>query len=82
SSPRDAADGDEVKALTLSAAHARQARGGSIGEAAPLWAGATPRGRVLTALGADLDGDKNEEVILGVWLNDGTGELLVMRASR
>jgi hypothetical protein len=44
-----------------------------------LWEGSTPRGRALVATAADLDGDRAEEVLLGVWLADGTGEILVAR---
>ncbi len=69
SSARYAVDGDEVKVVAL-------AQLGS----APLWQGSTPRGRAIVALGADLDGDKAEEIVVGVWLPDGTGELLVARA--
>ncbi len=82
SSARYAVDGDELKVLSLAQATALQSRSASAVEAATLWQGVTPRGRVLTALGADLDGDKTEEVVLGVWLSDGTGELLVLRATR
>ena len=66
--------------LPLAQLQALQARGGSTVEATALWQGATPRGRAIVALGADLDGDKAEEIVVGVWLPDGTGELLVVRA--
>lgn len=82
SSARYAIDGDELKVLSLPQATALQGRSGSVVEAPVLWQGTTPRGRVLSALGADLDGDKSEELVLGVWLGDGTGELLVLRATR
>jgi hypothetical protein len=80
SSTRYACDSDELKVLSLAQALALQARSASAVESPLLWSGATPRGRAIAALGADLDGDKVDEVVLGVWLSDGTGELLVARA--
>jgi hypothetical protein len=80
SSTRYACDGDELKVLSLTQALALQARSASAVESPVLWSGATPRGRTIAALSADLDGDKVDEVVLGVWLSDGTGELLVVRA--
>ncbi len=42
-----------------------------------------PRGRALQVTGADLDGDRAAELIVAVWLPDGTTELHVFRrASR
>jgi len=41
-----------------------------------------PRGRALQVVGADLDGDGTQEVIVAVWLPDGTGELLILRRGR
>ncbi len=43
------------------------------------WEQPVPRGRVLQLAGADLDGDGKQELVLGVWLPDGTGELIVAR---
>jgi hypothetical protein len=80
SSTRYAVDGDPLVVLSLSQALALQAKSSSTVEASTLWQGSTPRGRAITALGADLDGDRVDEVVLGVWLPDGTGELLVGRA--
>jgi hypothetical protein len=80
SSTRYACDGDELKVLSLQQALALQARGATALESPLLWAGATPHGRAITALAVDLDGDKVDEVVLGVWLSDGQGELLVARA--
>ena len=82
SSPRYAVDGDDLKVLSLAQAQALQARAGSAALFTGLWQGTTPRGSAIVALGADLDGDKNEELVIGVWLPDGTGELLVARAIR
>lgn len=79
SSTRFSCDGDELKVLSLGAALALQARSASAPEATSLWQGTTPRGRALTALGADLDADHTEELLIGIWLPDGTGELLVAR---
>ncbi|MBK7863001.1 MAG: VCBS repeat-containing protein [Archangiaceae bacterium] len=82
SSTRYAVDGDPLVVLSLAQAQQLQARAGSTADAQPLWQGATPRGRAIVALGADLDGDKAEEVVLGIWLPDGTGELLVAKVTR
>ncbi|MBX5483747.1 MAG: VCBS repeat-containing protein [Myxococcaceae bacterium] len=41
-----------------------------------------PRGRALQVVGADLDGDAADEVILAVWLPDGSTELQVYRRAR
>ena len=38
-----------------------------------------PRGRALQLTGADLDGDRTAELIVAVWLPDGTTELQVFR---
>jgi hypothetical protein len=80
-SPRFFPEQDEVRVLAVAAVEAIAAHAGSLGEAAPIWSGPTPRGRVLTAAAADLDGDGAEEVVLGSWLADGTGELLIARRS-
>ncbi len=48
-------------------------------EGAPRWEGDVPRGRVLQLTSADLDGDGKQELILGSWLPDGSGELWVAR---
>lgn len=45
---------------------------------ATLWRGPLPRGRALVATGCDLNGDGKEEVVVGAWLEDGTGELSVV----
>jgi hypothetical protein len=74
-------DSDEVRVLALTAVEAIGARGGALSEAVPVWAGPTSRGRVLSAAAADLDGDGSEEVVLGSWLPDGSGELLIARRS-
>jgi hypothetical protein len=73
SSTRFFPDGDPLRVVSLASAEAQQP-----GPSA-LWEGSTPRGRALVATAADLDGDRSEEVLLGVWLSDGTGELLVAR---
>jgi hypothetical protein len=77
SSTRFFPDGDPLQVLALSTAEAMQARGGQTLEGPALWQGATPRGRALVATAVDLDGDRAEEVLLGVWLPDGSGEILV-----
>lgn len=72
-------EGDEVKVIPIVAVEAIGARGGALTEGAPVWSGSTPRGRVLSSAAGDLDGDGAEEVVLGSWLADGTGELHVAR---
>lgn len=74
-------DSDEVRVLPAAAVEAIAARAGSLGEATPVWSGATPRGRILAAAAGDLDGDGAEDVVLGAWLPDGTGELWVAKRS-
>ena len=78
-SARSFPDGDEVKVLPIAAVEALAARAGSLSEGTPVWSGTTPRGRVLCAAAGDLDGDGAEEVVLGSWLADGTGELHLAR---
>lgn len=78
-SPRFFPDGDEVKVLQVSAVEAVAGHAGQLSEATAVWSGATPRGRVLACAAGDLDADGAEEVVLGVWLSDGTGELYVAR---
>ena len=72
-------DGDEIRVIPIAAVEAIAARAGSLAEGTPVWSGSTPRGRVLVAAAGDLDGDGAEEVVLGSWLADGTGELHVAR---
>ena len=67
-SSRFLADADEVRVVPAERA-----------DATPVFSSPTPRGRVLAIAAGDLDGDGTEEVVLGSWLADGTGELLVAR---
>ena len=69
---------DDVRVLSLAEAEALAARGGVVAEAAPLWQQAFA-GRALVAASGDLDGDGADEVVLGAWQADGSGELLVLR---
>lgn len=66
---------DELKVFSAAAAEALGAKNASLWDSAPLWRGLAAKGRVLTAAGGDLDGDGAEEALLGMWLEDGTGEL-------
>jgi hypothetical protein len=45
----------------------------------PLWQSTLPAGRALHVITADLDQDKQREVLVGVWHSDGTGEVFLMR---
>jgi hypothetical protein len=45
----------------------------------PLWQSTLPAGRALLVTTADLDQDKQREVLVGVWHADGTGEVFLMR---
>lgn len=53
--------------------------GGELSETAVLWQSAMQRGRVLQIVGADINGDRAQELVVGVWLTDGTSELLLFR---
>ncbi len=45
----------------------------------PLWQSTLPAGRALHLITADLDQDRQREVLVGVWHSDGTGEVFLMR---
>lgn len=81
SSPRYQIDPDELRVFPLAALKAAYARGSPVdlGTVTPAWQGLALRGRILFIAAADLDGDKADELILGVWLADGGGELQVFR---
>ena len=72
-------DGDELKVLSIAAVEGIAARSGSLAEATAVWSGPTPRGRVLSSAAGDLDGDGADEVVLGSWLKDGTGEVYLAK---
>lgn len=78
SSARTSGATDEVRVLSLAEAEALAARGGLVAEAAPLWQQPLA-GRAVVAAAGDLDGDGVDEVVLGTWAADGTGELVVLR---
>jgi hypothetical protein len=44
-----------------------------------LWQSALPPGRALQVVTADLDGDRQREVLVGLWHLDGSGEVFLMR---
>lgn len=77
-SARTTADTDEVRVISLGAFESAQARGGHLNEAAAAWQKKID-GRAIVAASGDLDGDGVDEVVLGTWSSDGTGELLVLR---
>ncbi len=45
----------------------------------PLWQTTLPAGRALHVVTADLDRDRQHEVLVGLWHADGTGEVFLMR---
>lgn len=77
-SARTTGDGDEVRVVSLGAFESAQARSGLLNEAAVAWQKKID-GRAIVAASGDLDGDGVDEVVLGTWSADGTGELLVLR---
>lgn len=77
-SARTSGNVDEVRVLSLAEAEALAGRGGLVVEAAPLWQQPIA-GRAVVAASGDLDGDGSDEVVLGTWAADGTGELVVVR---
>jgi len=77
STARTAGDADELRVLSLAAFEALQARSGAAAEGPVLWQQPLA-GRVVVAAAGDLDGDGQDEVVLGRWWADGTGELLLL----
>lgn len=77
-SSRSSGDGDELRVLALGAFESAQARGGNVAEASATWQRKL-EGRIVLAAAGDLDGDGADEVVLGSWLGDATGEFLVLR---
>lgn len=78
SSSRSTGEVDELRVVSLGAFESAQARGGQLNEAAVAWQKKV-EGRVIVAANGDLDGDGVDEVVLGTWASDGSGELLVLR---
>ena len=75
-------DGDAVTVVSAAAALALPGERPQAAAAPALWKGLTPRGRALSAAACDLDGDGADEVLLGGWLQDGGGEVHVLRRVR
>ncbi|MGQ0506217.1 MAG: VCBS repeat-containing protein, partial [Myxococcaceae bacterium] len=48
-------------------------------DAPPRWERPLPEGRALQLVAADLDGDHRQELVVGIWLPDGSTELQVAR---
>lgn len=80
-SARTTGAADEVRVVSLGAFESAQARGGHLHEAAVAWQRKI-EGRAIVAASGDLDGDGVDEVVLGTWSDDGTGELLVLRRAQ
>lgn len=78
SSSRSTGDADELRVVSLGAFESAQARGGNLNEAAVAWQRKI-EGRAIVAATGDLDGDGVDEVVIGTWSSDGSGELLVLR---
>lgn len=79
-SPRTIGDADQLRVVALGAFLATQARRGAATELPELLK-RTLGGRAVVAAAGDLDGDGRDEVILGVWRSDGSGELLLVRGT-
>lgn len=77
-SARTSGEVDEVRVVSLGAFESAQARGGLVSEAPAMWQRKL-EGRAVVATSGDLDGDGAEEAVLGVWREDGSGELVVLR---
>lgn len=79
-SARTVGDADEVRVVALGAFESAQARNGQLVEVPVTWSRKF-EGRAIVAASGDLDGDGVDEVVLGTWFADGSGELLVLRRS-
>lgn len=77
-SSRSTGTTDEIRVVVLASFESAQARGGSLHEAPVAWQRKID-GRAIVATSGDLDGDGVDEVVLGTWLANETGELLVLR---
>lgn len=78
-SARFSPEPDEVRVVSIADVESTQARNAPLLEAKPLWVGPTPAGRAIVAASGELDGAVGDEVLLGAWLNDGSGELQLVR---
>ena len=67
--------GDEVRVLTLREFEAAQARNQALQELTPLWQDKLSARAVVAAGG-------RECVVLGLWKDDGTGELVMIRREK
>jgi hypothetical protein len=77
-SRRTVGNADEMSILSLDAFVAAQTRHENHHQV-PTLASQTIEGRAVIAAAGDLDGDGREEVVLGLWLENSSGELLVVR---
>lgn len=77
-SARTVGEVDEVRVLALEKFEALQSRSAPLAEATPTWQQAL-KGRALVAASGDLDADATDEVVLGLWQSDGSGELVVLK---
>lgn len=75
---RTIGESDEVRVLSLGAFESVQTRSGPASEATALWQRKLD-GRAVVAAAGDVDGDAVDEVVLGLWRDDGSGELLLLR---
>jgi hypothetical protein len=71
-SPLYSPPADELRVL--------QARSGAM-EPAVRWRGAIPRGRALQMVAAGTGAGNAQQIVIGVWLPDGSGELQVFRTA-
>jgi hypothetical protein len=77
-SARSFGDADELRVFSLAAFEALQGRGGLVAEGSALLQLGL-KGRAVVAAAGDLDGDGADEVVLGLWGADGTGELVLLK---
>jgi hypothetical protein len=77
-SAKTVGDVDEVRVVPIEKFEALQTRSAPLAEATAVWQQPL-KGRALLAAAGDLDADATDEVVLGLWQTDGSGELVVLK---